>query len=270
MGVEHTGAASPDNPKGQAMKLKDKIALVTGSSQGIGEAIATRFASEGAAVAVVASSSVDKARVVSDRLGGKAKPYTCDVRSADSVGTLVAQVAKDFGRVDVLVNSAGVFYPTPAGATTEADFDRLVDINMKGTWNLINAVAPGMVERRHGKILNLASVAGVMGIGTYAVYCATKAGIIMMTRALACELAPHGINVNCIAPGNTATPMNEDIRTKPELKQFLDFMAARTPSGRTYSTAEDMAGIALFLCSDDGRAMHGSCVLADEGFSTGI
>lgn len=252
------------------MKLSDKVALITGSSQGIGEAIAACFAREGAAVAVVASSSVDKAGAVAHKLGCGARPYTCDVRSTASVDALVAQVAQDFGRIDILVNSAGVFYATPVGTTTEPDFDRLVDINVKGTWNLINAVAPGMVKRRQGKILNLASVAGVMGLGTYAVYCATKAGIIMMTRALACELAPHGINVNCIAPGNTATPMNEDIRTKPELKPFLDFMAARTPSGRTYSTAEDMAGIALFLCSEDGRAMHGSCVLADEGFSAGL
>lgn len=252
------------------MRLTDRVALVTGSSQGIGEAIATRFAAEGAAVAVVASSSLDKARAVTGRLGGRARPYACDVRHTDAVGALVAQVVKDLGRVDILVNSAGLFYPTPAGTTTEADFDRLVGVNVKGTWNLINAVAPGMVERKQGKILNVASVAGVMGIGTYGVYCATKAGIIMMTRALACELAPHGINVNCLAPGNTATPMNEDIRTKPELKEFLDFMAARTPSGRTYSSAQDMAGIALFLCSDEGRAMHGSCVLADEGFSAGL
>jgi len=92
----------------------------------------------------------------------------------------------------------------------------------------------------------------------------------MMTRALALELAPSGVRVNCIAPGNTATPMNEDIRTRPELKHFLDGMAARTPSGRTYSDPEDMAAIAAFLASDESRAMHGAVVLADEGFSAGI
>lgn len=252
------------------MKLRNRVALVTGGSQGIGEAIAARFAREGASVAVVASSSIEKARAVSDRLGGAARPYACDVRDPDAVASLHARVMADFGRVDILVNSAGLFYPTPVGATGQVEADRLLDTNLKGTWNLINAVAPGMRERKQGKILNIASVAGVMGIGTYALYCATKAGIIMMTRALACELAPHGINVLCLAPGNTATPMNEDIRTKPELKPFLDFMTARTPSGRTYSTAEDMAGIALLLCSDDARAMHGSCVLADEGFSAGL
>jgi NAD(P)-dependent dehydrogenase (short-subunit alcohol dehydrogenase family) len=109
-----------------------------------------------------------------------------------------------------------------------------------------------------------------MGIGTNAVYCASKAGVIMMTRALANELAPHGINVNCISPGNTATPMNYEIRTSPALKHFLEAMAARTPSGRVYSTAEEIAGVALFLVSDETRAMHGSNVLIDEGFSAGL
>lgn len=253
------------------MKLANKVALVTGGSQGIGEAIARRFAREGASVAVVASGSLAKAKAVADSIGGgKARPYVCDVRDSAAVAALVAQVVKDFGRIDILVNSAGVFFPTPVGGADESGFGKIVDINLKGTWNTINAAAPAMRDRKSGKIVNIASVAGVMGIGTYAAYTASKAGIIMMTRSLACELAPHGINVNCIAPGNTATPMNEDIRTKPELKPFLDFMASRTPSGRTYSDPDDIANIAAFLASDESRPMHGSCLLADEGFSAGV
>jgi 3-oxoacyl-[acyl-carrier protein] reductase len=255
------------------MKFDGRVALVAGGSQGIGEAAALRLAAEGAALAVVASSSLDKAAAVVARLPGSAGRHmaaVCDVRDAASAKKLVDGATKRFGRIDILVNSAGVFYPTPAGATPDEDFDRMVDINLKGAWNLINAVAPGMKERKYGRIVNVASVAGVMGIGAYAVYCATKAGLIMMTRALANELAPHGIGVNSVAPGNTATPMNEDIRTKPELKPFLDAMAARTPSGHTYSSAEDIANIIAFLASDESSAMHGSCVLADEGFSAGI
>jgi NAD(P)-dependent dehydrogenase (short-subunit alcohol dehydrogenase family) len=255
------------------MKLEGRIALVSGGSQGIGETTAVRLAAEGAQVAVVASSSLDKAAAAVARLSGGAGRHmaaVCDVRDAAATKKLADDVAKRLGRIDILVNAAGVFYATPAGATPEEELDRMVDINLKGTWNLINAVAPGMKERKYGRIVNISSVAGVMGIGGYAVYCATKAGIIMMTRALANELAPSGIGVNCIAPGNTATPMNEDIRTKPELKPFLDAMTARTPSGRTYSSAEDIANIAVFLSSDESRAMHGSCVLADEGFSAGI
>ena len=251
------------------MDLKDKVALVSGGSQGIGEAVARRFAAQGAKVAVVASSSIDKARGVSDSIGRAARPYACDVRDSAAVQALSAQVSKDFGRIDILVNCAGVFYATPAGDTAADDSDRIIDINLKGTWHLVNAVAPSMVRQKHGKIVNIASVAGVMGLGTYSLYCATKSAIIMMTRALAIELAPHGINVNCIAPGNTESPMNLNIRTQPELKPFLDAMASRTPSGQTYSSVDDMANIALFLATERSRAMHGSCLLADEGFSAG-
>ncbi len=255
------------------MKFDGRVALVTGGSQGIGEATALRLAAQGANVVVVASSSLDKAAAVVARLPGSAGRHlaaSCDVRDAASVNKLADDATRRYGRIDILVNAAGVFYPTPAGATRDEEFDRMVDVNLTGAWNLINAVAPGMKERKYGRIVNIASVAGVMGIGNYAVYCATKAGLIMMTRALANELAPHGIGVNCVAPGNTATPMNEDIRTKPELKPFLDAMAARTPSGHTYSSADDIVNVIAFLASDEARAMHGSCVIADEGFSAGI
>jgi NAD(P)-dependent dehydrogenase (short-subunit alcohol dehydrogenase family) len=247
--------------------------LVTGGSQGIGERVAIRLAAEGARVAVVASSSLEKADAVVAELPGGAsrhKALACDVRDSAAVGRSVSDVISHFGRVDILVNAAGVFYPTPVGATAPQDADRTVDINFKGTWHVINAVASGMKDRKSGKIVNVSSVAGVMGFGSYAIYCATKAAIIMLTRALANELAPHGVNVNCVAPGNTATPMNEDVRANAELKPFLDAMSVRTPSGRTFSSTEDIANVILFLASDDSRAMHGSCVLADEGFSAGM
>jgi len=255
------------------MKFDKRIALVSGGSQGIGEAIASHLAAEGANVAAIASSDLEKARRAVDRLPGGATKHmacVCDVRDAAAVDALVADVVRRYGRVDILVNSAGVFFPSPAGATSADTADRMIDINLKGAWHLINSVVPGMAERKYGKIINVSSVAGVMGVGNYALYSATKAALVMMTRALASELAGRGINVNCLAPGNTATPMNEDIRTKPEMKPFLDAMTARTPSGRTYSSVDDMAVIAAFLASDAARAMHGSCVLADEGFSAGI
>jgi 3-oxoacyl-[acyl-carrier protein] reductase len=255
------------------MQLQNRIALVTGASSGIGKAIAERFASEGARVAVVASASVAKAQLVVEHIkgnGGQAQAFAADVASVGQVVKLVKDVESKLGPIDILVNSAGVFYPTPVGETDEAAYDRAMDINLKGTWNTINAVAPAMKARKKGKIINMSSVTSVMGFSTYAVYCAAKAGVTMMTRALALELAPHGININCISPGNTATPMNLDVRTDPALKHFLDAMAERTPSGRIYSTAEDMAGVALFLASDAARAMHGSNILIDEGISAGL
>lgn len=253
------------------MAMTGRTALVTGGSQGIGEAIARRLAADGVMVGVVASADIAKAQAVcADLPKGRGVPYACDVRDYAAVSGLVVRAQKDLGRIDILVNSAGVFYPTPAGSTDEASYDRMIDINVKGTWACINAMAPVMKAQRKGWIINIGSVVAAMGFGGYAVYCASKAAIVMMTRALAIELAPHGINVNCLSPGNTATPMNEDIRTRPELKPMLDAMAARTPSGQTYSSAEDMANIVAFMVSDAGRSLHGINILADEGFSAGL
>lgn len=253
------------------MATTQRTALVTGGSQGIGEAIARRLAADGVTVGVVASADVAKAQAVcADLPAGRGVPYACDVRNPEAVFALVARAEKDLGRIDILVNSAGVFYPTPAGATDEASYDRMMDINVKGTWACINAVAPVMKAQGKGWIINIGSVVAAMGFGGYAVYCASKAAIVMMTRALAIELAPHGIRVNCLSPGNTATPMNEDIRTRPELKPMLDAMTARTPSGQTYSSAEDMANIVAFMVSDAARSLHGINILADEGFSAGL
>lgn len=255
------------------MKLDGKVALITGGTSGIGEACAELFAAEGAEVALVGSSDMAKAQAVAARIaaaGGTAKPYVGDLSKVDEIAKLVASVKADFGRIDILVNSAGLFYPTPVGATSEADYDRMMDINLKGMFFSIHEVAPIMIVQGGGRIINISSVAGVMALGTYSAYCAAKAGVNFMTRALAQELAPHGIQVNAILPGNTATPMNENIRTEPELKPMFDAMAARTPSGRTYSEPIDMARAVLFLASDDGRAMHGGLMVLDEGFSLGI
>lgn len=255
------------------MRLKNKIALIVGGSQGIGTSIAQRFAAEGAVVGIVASSSLEKAQAVAGEVsksGARAFAEVADVRDGRSISAMVHKVLGDQGRIDILVNAAGVFYPVPVDEVNETEVDRMLDINLRGTFLTVGAVAPHMKAARSGKIINISSVAGYMGLTGYALYCATKAGIAAMTRALALELAPHGINVNAIAPGNTETPMNEDIRTDPALKPFLDAMAARTPSGRTYSKPEDMAALAAFLASDEARAMHGSTVLADEGFSAGV
>ena len=255
------------------VKLEGKTALVTGGSSGIGEAIALRFAAEGARIAVAGSSDLDKAEAVAERIsaaGGEARGFVADVRDVDAVEALVGAVKDAFGRIDILVNSAGIFEPTPIGETTEAEYDATMDINVKGTFFAINAVAPVMIAQGGGKIVNLSSVTGVMGFKTFSVYCASKAAINYMTRALALELSPHNIAVNAILPGNTATPMNVKIRTEDQYKEMLEGMSAVTPSTRTYSDADDMASAALFLCSDDGRAAHGSLLLLDEGISCGI
>ena len=252
------------------MILNKRVAIVSGGSQGIGEAIAIRWASEGAHVAVVGSSDLAKSQAVVDRIvsfGGSASAHVCDVRSSAAVKQLVAQVEAAHGPVDLLLNGAGVFYPTPAGDTEEEAFDRMVDINFKGQWNLINALAPGMKLRHRGTIVCIASAAHTYGVAPYAVYCATKAAIVQMVKALSLELAPHGVRINALAPGNTESPMNADIRADAAA---LAKIAANTPSGRAFSKIEDIVSIATFLASDASGAMHGSTVLADEGISAGM
>lgn len=255
------------------MRLKDSIALVTGGTQGIGRAVAERLASEGATVIAIASRDVSRSTAVARDIrdhGGLADAEVGDVTDRSSTRALVERVLARHGRVDVLVNCAGVFVPTPAGERTDDSVDRTIATNLVGTFTMIDAVVPSMKARSTGRIINFASVAGFMGVSGYSVYCATKAGIVMMTRALACELAPYGIRVNAIAPGNTATPMNEAIRTDAAYVAMLQAMAARTPSGRTYSTPGEMAAMVAFLASDEARPMHGATVLMDEGFSAGM
>lgn len=255
------------------MRFSGKIAVVTGGSQGIGARVAERLAAEGAAVAVIASSDKAKADAVAARIitaGGRAAGHAADVRDAKKIRSIIDHVVEAEGRLDLLVNCAGVFFPTPIGTTPAEDVDRMVDINLKGVFNTINAAAPHMKAAGKGKVVNIASVAAMIGVGSYSMYCATKAAVSMLTRALAIELAPSGINVNAVAPGNTATPMNENVRTDPALKPFVDAMAARTPSGRVFSDPNDIASLVLYLLSDDARAMHGSTVLIDEGFAAGM
>jgi 3-oxoacyl-[acyl-carrier protein] reductase len=252
------------------MKLEGKVALVTGGTSGIGEAICRRLAKDGARVAVVGSRDLDKASAVARSIGASARPYVCDVRQVEALKQLVASVEAELGPVDVLVNSAGVYLPTPVGETSESVYDQLMEINVKGTYFAINAVAPGMKARRRGHIVNITSIAAVWGIAGYSLYCASKAAVAMLTRTMSRELAPYDVHINAIAPGNTATPLNEHLRTLPEHRDYLAGMEALTPSNRSFSPPEEMAAICAFLVSEDGRAFHGAQLLADEGITTGV
>ena len=254
-------------------KLEGKVAFITGGSQGIGEATALLFGREGAKVAVVASKDLKKAEAVAKRIrdaGGIASAHAADVRKSSDVARAVNEAVKALGPIDILVNSAGVFPPSPAGSTDDAAYDHVMDINVKGTWNSICAIAPSMRERKTGWIVNVSSVLGTMALANYSLYCASKAAVNMITRSLAIEFGRDGVHVNCIAPGNTATPMNENLRTEEQYKGFVDMMAARTPSGRTYSKPEEMARAALYLSCDDSKPVHGAILVLDEGFSLGF
>jgi 3-oxoacyl-[acyl-carrier protein] reductase len=250
--------------------LAGRVAIVTGGSSGIGEAVAHKLGAAGALVAVIASNGRDKAEAVAKAIGNGARGYVCDVRDADAVAALVRTVETELGPVDILVNSAGVFYPTVAGETAAGDVDRMVDINLKGTFHALNAVAAGMKQRRRGWIVNIASCAGIVGVVPFSLYSATKAAVVMLTKAAGRELAPFGIHVNAVAPGNTATPMNAAIRTEPEHKAIYDVMKSITPSQTVFTDPADIAGGALFLVSEAARPMYGAVLQMDEGVTTGI
>ena len=253
------------------MELRNKVALIVGGSSGLGEATARKFSSEGATCAVVASNNIRKANKVAREIKRNSKGYVCDITKPGQVKSLVEKVLINHKKIDILVNSAGIFVPTPAGDTKNIDMNSMIDVNLKGTLNTINAVVPHMKKRKKGNIINMASVAGVRALPLYGVYCASKAGVVMLTKVLATELSRDGIHVNSISPGNTETPMNETIRTDPEWKPILDFMQKLTPSGKTYSSAEEIANTALFLASPrTGNPIYGANYVIDEGFAAGL
>jgi NAD(P)-dependent dehydrogenase (short-subunit alcohol dehydrogenase family) len=255
------------------MKLKNKAALVTGGSSGIGAEVCLQLAAEGANVGVVASADSAKAQIVVDKIekaGGRATALVGNVAEPESVAKLVIDAEAVLGPIDILVNAAGVYGNTPIGDTDEALIDRLVDINLKGSFRMINALAPGMKDRRRGKIVNFSSVNAYVGVESQSLYCACKAGVDLMTRAMARELAPYDVNINSVAPGATKTPMNEALRTLPEHKEVLDAFVSNTPSNTTFSNPSEIARMVIFLVSDDARPMHGSSILMDEGLAAGI
>ncbi len=255
------------------MMLDGKVAVVTGGSSGIGAAIARKLAGAGATVMVVASSDAGKAAKVVEEIvadGGKAQAHALDVRDRVAVRDLMDAVKAEHGRLDVLVTSAGIFLPTPIGDTDPDVFDRTIDVNVKGTFHCIDAVVPGMRAAGGGHIVCISSGADRTGVTAFSTYCASKAAVTMLVRTLALELARHDININSIAPGNTATPMNEGMRTDPAQRSVLESLNAATPSRRKFSEPEDIAELALFLVSPAARAMHGSSVLIDEGLGAGI
>jgi len=254
-------------------RLEGKFALVTGSSSGIGKAIAQLFATEGATVAVLASSDISKAEAVVEdirRQGGSAEAFVCNVAKPDAIKAVVDSVVAQFGSLDILVNAAGVYFPTKLGEISESDFDSMLNTNLKSVLFAIEAVAPILQKNEYGKIINLSSVAAFVGSKDYGLYCAVKSAVSILTKTYALQLAPFNINVNAIAPGNTATPLNHDIRTSPEFAARRAMIDASTPSRRKFSEPEDIANAALFLASEDSRAMHGSTMLLDEGRAAGI
>ncbi len=249
------------------MRLAGKIALVTGGSSGIGRATAELFAREGAAVAIASGSDIAKAKAVAGAIaaaGGTAMAVLMDVRSQASIEAAVAEVRGALGPIDILVNSAGVYVPTPLGATTEETFDLIVNTHLKGVFFTVQAVVQEMKARGSGRIVNVASAAAFKGSAAYPLYSAVKAGVMMLTRGFALDLAPYGVAINAIAPGNTETPLNATDRGS---EAIFEAKRRATPSRRVYSPPGEMAQAILFLADGQVSAMYGSTLLLDEGLT---
>ena len=254
------------------MRLEGRVALVTGAGSGIGRATALRFAAEGARVALLDKADEAVLDAVADEIapaGGRAVSLVTDVTDAAAGDDAVARAAAALGPICVAVHAAAIWYPTPVMETEAEAYDRIIDTNLKGTFHVIRAVLPGMIEAGGGHIVTIASVAGVTGLSQAAAYTASKGGVIMLTRSLGTELAGHGIHVNAVAPGNVRTPMNAWMR-EPGNEDVIRRFEHQNPSGRAFSEPEDIVNAALFLCTPESAAFYGAVLVADEGLTASL
>lgn len=244
-------------------RLEGRVALVTGAASGIGAATAARFAAEGAQVAALDM----------NKLAEEAPAHffhEVDVRDEGSIEAAVGAASEALGPPDILVNAAGVVGFGQVHALEQEEWDRVLDINLKGSWLVAKHVlaAPGgMVERGAGSIVHIASVEGLVGISGQAAYNASKGGVVLLTKNMALDYSPQGIRVNCVCPGGVDTAMTAVLKT-PELKAIGDKLAAYHLLGR-FAKPEEIAAAILFLASDDASFVTGSSLVVDGGYTAG-
>ena len=242
-------------------KLEGRVALVTGGARGIGKAICERLAEEGATLAIVdiMQDVADETAAEFNAKGVKAAAFSANVAKPEDAVDTIKAVIEEFGTIDILINNAGITRDTLIMRMSEADWDMVIDVNLKGTFNFIKAAMRPMMKNRYGKIVNVSSVVGRMGNPGQANYSASKAGVIGLTKTAAKELATRNINVNAVAPGYIQTDMTKDI---PE--QAKEAFMLVTPMQRAGSS-EDVANVVNFLCSPDSDYVTGQVINVDGG-----
>ena len=242
--------------------LDGKIAVVTGASRGIGKAIAKKLAALGATVIINYNGSAEKAEAVRQEIltaGGRAEAIQCDVSDFAACEAFFKDVISRFGRIDILINNAGITKDGLLLLMSEDDFSKVLDVNLKGAFNCIRFSARQMMKQRYGRIVNMASVVGIAGNAGQVNYAASKAGVIGLTKSAAKELASRGITINAIAPGMIETDMTRDLTDKVK-----DEMAKQIPL-RRFGQAEDVAEAAAFLVSDSAAYITGQVLHVDGG-----
>lgn len=241
--------------------LKGKVAVVTGGSRGIGKAICLKFAENGAEIAFLYAGNTAKAEETQkelEALGVKAKAYQCNVADADAVASVVKEIVKDFGGIQILVNNAGITKDKLVPMMKAADFDAVVDTNLKGVFYMTKGVYPLFLKQKGGKIINISSVSGLMGNPGQANYAASKAGVIGLTKSVAKELASRGVCCNAIAPGFIATEMTEDLENNT-LQDAIPM--------KRFGQAEEVANLAVFLASAQSDYITGEVIRIDGGLA---
>ncbi|MDU7967189.1 MAG: 3-oxoacyl-[acyl-carrier-protein] reductase [Paeniclostridium sordellii] len=244
------------------MDLNGKVALITGGSRGIGKAIAIKLASYKANIVINYTSNKEQALKVKEEIesyGVKSIVIKCDVSKSDEVNNMIEEVVKEFGQIDILVNNAGITRDGLLMRMKEEDFDSVIDINLKGVFNCTKSATKYMMKKRYGKIINISSVVGLIGNAGQANYCASKAGVIGLTKSSARELASRNINVNVIAPGFIDTDMTSVLN-----ENLKETMLKNIPQNR-FGSPEDVANLVLFLASDMSSYITGQIINVDGG-----
>ena len=249
------------------MRLENRVALITGGTSGIGEATGVLFGKEGARVTITGRNE-KRGHAVAEKImngGGRAIFIRSDVRQAEECRHAVNETLRVFDRLDILFNNAGVFYPHTTLDCTEEEWDLQMDVNLKGTFLMSKAALPHMIEKGRGVIINNSSGWGIAGGDAAAAYCASKGGVVLLTKAMAIDHGRQGIRVNCICPGDVDTPMLPEDARRRGLK-WEDYLAgcANRPLGRI-GTTDEIAKAALFLASDDSSFMTGAALVVDGG-----
>ena len=244
------------------MKLEGRLALVTGASQGLGKSIALKLAENGADIAVIyvgdEAPALEVCREI-EAMGRRAKAYFCDVRDEKAVEETVKAVSRDLGKADILVNNAGVTRDGLMLTMKDEDYDLVLDINLKGAFHMIRACYRDVMRKRYGKIINISSIAGVVGNIGQVNYAASKAGLIGLSKSVAKELGSRGVCCNCIAPGFIETAMTKDIKEDNPLLQQVPMKKMGKP--------EDVANVALFLASPESDYITGETIRVDGGLA---